>query len=45
MTGAVLGSTPRGSLVLGCVNQAVSGFNPAWAVNANTVVTTRRIDQ
>jgi hypothetical protein len=46
MTGAILGSTPLGSLVLGGVNQpAVSGFNPAWAQNANAVVTMRRIDQ
>jgi hypothetical protein len=46
MTGAILGSTPLGSLVLGGVNQpAVSGFNPAWAINVNAIVTVRRIDQ
>ena len=45
MTGAILGSTPLGSLVLGGVNQpAVSGFNPAWAAGANAIVQVRRSD-
>ena len=46
MTGAILGSTPLGSLVLGGVNQpVVSGFQPQWAYQVNAVVTVRRIDQ
>jgi hypothetical protein len=44
MTGAILGGTPLGSLVLGGVNQAVSGFNPAWAAGANAIVQVRRSD-
>ena len=45
MTGAVLGSTPLGSLVLGGVNQpAVSGFQPQWAYQVNAVVQIRRIE-
>jgi hypothetical protein len=44
MTGAILGSTPLGSFVLGGVNQVAAVFNPAWCVNINAVVQVRRID-
>lgn len=46
MTGAILGGAQLGSTVLGSVNQPFTvPFQPAWAINANVVITVRRIDQ
>lgn len=43
MSGAILGSSPLGSLVLGAV-PSVLPFNPLWASQANIVVQPKRID-